>query len=133
SRLSAEHGGQAPPARRHGPDPPRRRGAGRHGGHPSHRRRGARLMQPTDSRDFRKNATVAMANPDLQAALGGMEHTFVAARARAAARLPEFEALRDAAKAIKDHALANLDFYLERFADNVEAAGGKVHWCADGE
>ena len=58
-----------------------------------------------------------------------MDDTFVAWRASAVERLPEFEALRDAAKAIKDHALANLDFYLERFADNVEAGGGKVHWC----
>ena len=62
-----------------------------------------------------------------------MDDTFVAWRARAVERLPEFEALRDAAKAIKDHALANLDFYLERFADNVEAGGGKVHWCADAD
>jgi L-lactate dehydrogenase complex protein LldF len=85
-------------------------------------------MQPSDSRDFRKNATIAMADANLQKALGGMEHTFVASRVRAVARLPEFEALRDAAKAIKDHALANLDFYLERYADNVEAAGGQRQW-----
>ena len=25
---------------------------------------------------------------------------------------------------------ANLDFYLETYADNVERAGGKVHWCS---
>ena len=90
-------------------------------------------MQPNDSRDFRKNATIAMADANLQKALGGMEHTFVASRVRAVERLPEFEALRDAAKAIKDHSLANLDFYLERFAGNVESAGGKVHWCADAD
>ena len=30
-------------------------------------------------------------------------------------RLPEFEALREEAKAIKEHALAHLDFYLEEF------------------
>src|SRR5947207_8677660 len=86
-----------------------------------------------DSLDFNDNARLALADADLQKALAGMDDTFVAYRARAVERLPEFEALRDAAKAIKDHALANLDFYLERFADNVEAAGGKVHWCADGE
>ncbi len=91
------------------------------------------MTQAADSRDFRKNATIAMADANLQKALAGMEDTFVAARARVAARLPEFEDLRDAAKAIKDHALANLDFYLERFADKVEAAGGKVHWCADAD
>src|SRR5262249_10030015 len=70
---------------------------------------------------------------NLQQALAGMDDTFVAWRAKAVERLPEFEALRDAAKAVKDHALANLDFYLERFADNVEAGGGKVHWCVDAE
>ncbi len=46
-------------------------------------------------------------------------------------RLPEFEELRDEAVAIKRHTLANLDFYLESFERNVEAAGGKVHWCRD--
>jgi L-lactate dehydrogenase complex protein LldF len=91
------------------------------------------MTQAADSRDFRKNATIAMADANLQKALAGMEDTFVAGRARAAAALPEFEDLRDAAKAIKDHALANLDFYLEQFATKVEAAGGKVHWCADAD
>jgi L-lactate dehydrogenase complex protein LldF len=91
------------------------------------------MTQAADSRDFRKNATIAMADANLQKALAGMEDTFVAGRARAAAALPEFEDLRDAAKAIKDHALANLDFYLEQFAAKVEAAGGKVHWCADAD
>ena len=86
-----------------------------------------------DSRDFRRNANIGLADANLQKALAGMEDTFVAGRARAADALPEFEALRDAAKAIKDHALANLDFYLERFAANVEKAGGKVHWCVDAE
>ncbi len=90
-------------------------------------------MQTTDSRDFRKNATKAMADPNLQKALAGMDDTFVLFRAQAVERLPEFEALCDAAKAVKDHALANLDFYLERFADNVEGGGGHVHWCADAD
>jgi L-lactate dehydrogenase complex protein LldF len=88
-------------------------------------------MQEATSLKFRDQANVAMADANLQKALAGMDDTFVAYRAKAVAKLPEFEALRDAAKAIKDHALANLDFYLERFADKVEAGGGKVHWCAD--
>ena len=83
--------------------------------------------------EFNDEAKLALADANLQKALAGMDDTFVAWRAAAVERLPEFEALRDAAKAIKDHALANLDFYLERFADNVEAGGGKVHWCADAD
>jgi L-lactate dehydrogenase complex protein LldF len=89
-------------------------------------------MQPT-SLKFRDQANIALADANLQKALAGMDDTFVAYRARAVANLPEFEALRDAGTAIKDHALANLDFYLERFAENVEAGGGHVHWCVDAE
>ena len=90
------------------------------------------MHEPTALK-FQENAHVALADANLQKALAGMDDTFVAYRARAVANLPEFEALRDAAKAVKDHALANLDFYLERFADKVEAGGGQVHWCADAE
>jgi L-lactate dehydrogenase complex protein LldF len=90
-------------------------------------------MEGSSSLRFREQASLALADANLQKALGGMEDTFVAYRAKTVARLPEFEALREAAKAVKDHALANLDFYLERFAGKVERAGGKVHWCADAD
>ncbi|HEY8014092.1 MAG TPA: LUD domain-containing protein, partial [Dongiaceae bacterium] len=83
--------------------------------------------------EFNDEAKLALGDANLQKALAGMDDTFVAWRASAVERLPEFEALRDAAKGIKDHALANLDFYLERFADNVEAGGGKMHWCGDAD
>ena len=83
--------------------------------------------------EFNDEAKLALADANLQKALAGMDDTFVAWRASAVERLPEFEALRDAAKGIKDHALANLDFYLERFANNVETGGGKVHWCGDAD
>ncbi|MBM3518074.1 MAG: iron-sulfur cluster-binding protein [Alphaproteobacteria bacterium] len=82
---------------------------------------------------FKEQAARALADPHLQEALGLLESNFGANRQRAIERLPEFDALRDEARAIKDHVLANLDFYLERFADNVERAGGAVHWCASPE
>ena len=40
-------------------------------------------------------------------------------RARAAGRLPEFEALRDQGRDIKNHSLAHLDLYLEAFEAKV--------------
>src|SRR5690606_19873012 len=46
------------------------------------------------------------------------------------AALPEFEALRDQARDLKDHILAHLDYYLETFEAAVQRAGGEVHWCA---
>src|SRR5262249_7195394 len=42
-----------------------------------------------------------------------------------------FDALRDEGMAIKDHAIAHLDYYLELYEKNVTAAGGVVHWAPD--
>lgn len=83
--------------------------------------------------DFRTRASEAVANPSLQVAFEKLKHGFVAARANAVAALPEFEGLRDAGAAIKDHTLENLDFYLERFEAEVVKRGGQVHWAADAE
>ena len=52
------------------------------------------------------------------------------ARARRSTALPEFEALRDSARDIKNHTLAHLDLYLEAYEEKVRAAGGQVH-CAE--
>ncbi|HEX5079999.1 MAG TPA: LUD domain-containing protein, partial [Geminicoccaceae bacterium] len=87
-------------------------------------------MQPT-SLAFKQNAHRALADATLQQALGLARTGFQQKRADAAARLPEFEALRDAAKAIKDHTLAHLDLYLEAFERQVVERGGRVHWAQD--
>ena len=78
------------------------------------------------SPQFKENARKAMADAGLQKALGTAKGAFLQRRAAAVAGLPEFERLRDVARDIKNHTLANLDFYLESFAGNVERAGGKV-------
>lgn len=85
-------------------------------------------MKPTAER-FKENAREALADAALQAALTNARTGFVERRSVAAAKLPEFETLRDEARAIKDHTLANLDFYLERFEAKVAENGGAVHWC----
>jgi L-lactate dehydrogenase complex protein LldF len=87
-------------------------------------------MEPT-TRRFDDNARAALADPTLQAALGNIATGFVPKRRRAIEQMPEWEALRDSAKSIKDHTLAHLDAYLERFESNVIAAGGQVHWARD--
>ena len=78
---------------------------------------------------FKQNARRALADAGLQKALAFSKPQFMARRTAAVANLPEFERLREIGRDIKNHALANLDFYLERFAANVERAGGHVHWC----
>jgi L-lactate dehydrogenase complex protein LldF len=87
-------------------------------------------MEPT-SHSFPANARAGLADPVLQTALGLARTGFPLRRAQAIARLPEFEELREQGRAIKDHTLTNLDFYLERYEQNVIAGGGHVHWARD--
>jgi L-lactate dehydrogenase complex protein LldF len=82
---------------------------------------------------FKANATRAMADTGLQKALVRSKASFQARRSNAVAALPEFEQLREIGRDIKNHTLAHLDFYLETYAQNVEAAGGTVHWCSTAE
>jgi L-lactate dehydrogenase complex protein LldF len=81
---------------------------------------------------FKANAHEALTNERLQGAMS-FSRNFVNRRAAAAARLPEFEALRDSAKAIKDHTLAHLDLYLEAYEAKVRESGGQVHYAQDAE
>jgi L-lactate dehydrogenase complex protein LldF len=89
-------------------------------------------MQPT-SHSFPANARAGLADPVLQTALGLARTGFPQRRQEAIARLPEFEELREEGRAIKDHVLAYLDFYLERYEQNVTASGGRVHWARTAE
>ena len=82
---------------------------------------------------FKDNAQAALADPDLQNALGFVEVNFIARRREVASRLPEFEALRDSARDIKNHTLANLDLYLEAYEERLTAQGGHVHYAATAE
>ncbi|SDG23887.1 L-lactate dehydrogenase complex protein LldF [Limimonas halophila] len=81
---------------------------------------------------FAENVPGALADDQLQRALGNIKRGFVEKRARAAADLPEFEALRDHARDIKNHTLNHLDAYLERYEARVREQGGHVHWCPTG-
>ena len=85
-------------------------------------------MQST-SHAFKENAQRALHDPRLQRAMENLRHGFQERRRVAAAALPEFEQLRDIARDIKNHTLANLDWYLERYEEKVLASGGHVHWC----
>ncbi len=84
------------------------------------------------TRSFVANAKKGIADANLQKALSKLSHGFPLRRQAAMDRLPEFEALRDDAVAIKDHTLANLDAYLQRYEEKARESGAHVHWAADG-
>jgi len=52
-------------------------------------------------------------------------------RDAAAAEVPDWEALRERAAAIKAHSLDHLDVYLEEFETQAARAGAVVHWAGD--
>lgn len=52
-------------------------------------------------------------------------------RNKAAEVFPMFDEIRDRARAIRLHSLSNLDRLLARFADELTATGGQVHWASD--
>ena len=82
---------------------------------------------------FKDNAHEALKDDQLQRALANVRQGFIDKRAAVAAKLPEFEALRDSARDIKNHTLANLDLYLEKWENKVQDAGGHVHWARTAE
>jgi L-lactate dehydrogenase complex protein LldF len=83
------------------------------------------------SEAFEARARDALGDPSLQTALERLRTALALTSASAAERLPEFEALREQGRRIRDRTLAHLDFYLERFEERVVRSGGEVHWARD--
>jgi len=85
------------------------------------------------TRTFSTNVKKGLADDGLQQALSRMTKGFPLKRLAAIERLPEFENLRDDAKAIKEHTLLHLDGYLRHYEKKVIENGGHVHWAQDGK
>jgi L-lactate dehydrogenase complex protein LldF len=83
------------------------------------------------SETFRENAKAALADAQLRGALKNATSLFGERRKEAAASLPNWEALRNHARAIKDETLLYLDRYLEEFEQNAQSRGAQIHWARD--
>ena len=84
-------------------------------------------------RPFREGAIKALGRPEQREALERALELSLKRRASAISEVPNWEALRDRARAIKEKALAGLDGYLETIREKVEARGGTVHFASDAE
>jgi L-lactate dehydrogenase complex protein LldF len=83
--------------------------------------------------DFHTVSVKAAGDEKLQRSVGNAvlrQHT---ARQLRVLELPDSDRLRVLAGNIKQHALDNLDYYLEQLHTNVEKNGGHVHYAADAE
>ena len=82
---------------------------------------------------FEKNARAALANTQLRRNMGKATQTIRGKRAAVVDELPDWEALREAGRAIKERTLRHLDDYLLQLEAAVTQAGGHVHWARDAE
>jgi len=85
-------------------------------------------MQPKSS-EFQIHSSKALLDDQLRAALARTQDGFGGKRAEAVAALPQFERIREHARSVKNHTLEHLDFYLDKFEEQVNASGGHVHWA----
>ncbi len=86
------------------------------------------------SSEFHQKAHETLANANLQLAIFTATGRLKDKRVEAVGpdQLPDFQELRTQANAVKQHAIDNLDHYLELFERNVAARGGRVVYCKDG-
>ncbi len=91
------------------------------------------MSTQSTSAQFRQNAHHALQDTQLQKALGNVRQNFIELRAMAAANLPEFDALRDQARDLRDHVLTHLDLYVEAYEKKVIASGGHVHFARNAD
>ena len=85
------------------------------------------------TRDFVAASQAAVLDTQLRQAFRRAGTGFDGARREAIdeVTLELWEEWREQARAIKEHTIAHLDYYLEMLERNVRAAGGQVHFAAD--
>ena len=81
---------------------------------------------------FKANAEASLANVNLQGNLKSAKGKFVTKRAEAIKEIDDFEGTRDAAAAIRNKVIDNLDLWLERFESRAQETGAQVMWAKDG-
>ena len=81
------------------------------------------------SMHFKERARANLGDAQLQANLRKIEGKFVAKRRESLLELDDFEATREAARAIRQRALDNLDVWLELFERAATARGASVLWA----
>ena len=89
------------------------------------------VLDPTLAPPFPVAALPVLRNPQLRKNVAHAIDVIQAKRARLVEEKADWQDLRTAGAAIRDHVLENLGAYLEQFEARCTAAGGVVHWAAD--
>jgi L-lactate dehydrogenase complex protein LldF len=94
----------------------------------------SRDIEPIPTRPgvrFEDAARVALGDTQLRRNMGKVTQAIRGKRQVVVDELPDWEALRDAGKAVKERVLRHLDQYLVQLEEAVTKAGGQVHWARD--
>ena len=92
-----------------------------------------RVGSSATSSPFPKAAHAALDNSQLRRNVKHATDIIQLKRKNMTGELPDWEELRNAGHAIKNHTLRYLDVYLEEFERNFTAHGGVVHWARDAD
>ena len=88
-------------------------------------------LDPRTAPAFPMAAKTAMGDAQLRKNVRHATEVIQAKRARVVAEMPDWQALREAGRRIREHTMEHLEFYLEEFEANCTRAGGVVHWARD--
>jgi L-lactate dehydrogenase complex protein LldF len=89
------------------------------------------VLDPRFAPPFPQAALPVLRNPQLRKNVAHAIDVIQTKRGKLVAEKTDWQALRDAASAIRAHTLENLGAYLEQFEEHCTAVGGVVHWAAD--
>ncbi|BCK88162.1 lactate utilization protein B [Sideroxyarcus emersonii] len=83
--------------------------------------------------DFKRQVTVKLADIKLQGALSRLQSRFVEGRSAVISEIADLPETRNAAAAIRDRVLNDLEHWLLQFEQQATARGAIVHWAETGE
>src|ERR1700688_4419640 len=90
------------------------------------------ILDPRTAAPFPAAALPVLRNAQLRKNVAHATDVIQGKRNRLVAEKTDWLDLRDAASALRAHVLEHLGEYLEQFEERCTAAGGVVHWAADG-
>ncbi len=86
-----------------------------------------------DNSPLKERVEKSLSDKFKEAAIERAQDVFFDKRKNLVDQVPEWEDFRQEAADIRDHVLANLDYYVTQFATNAEKAGAKVYFATNGK
>jgi L-lactate dehydrogenase complex protein LldF len=88
-------------------------------------------LNPQTAKDFPVAAKLLLEDAQLRKNVRHATDVIQAKHAQVVSEQTDWQQLREAGRAIREHTLEYLDFYLEQFEQNCQRAGGQVSWARD--